>query len=58
MQAMREKSVTATPEGGLIIVLGNKITKYDKDLNVVKEAELKIDMEAMRQSLSGKSSQT
>ncbi|MBI3313918.1 MAG: hypothetical protein HYZ83_06760 [Candidatus Omnitrophica bacterium] len=47
MKMMTEKSVVATSDGGVVVVAGNKITKYDKDLNVVKEAEIKMDMEAM-----------
>ena len=51
-QAMKDKSVIATSDGGLIVVVGTKLIKYDKDLNVVKEAEIKIDVEAMRQSMA------
>ena len=36
MQSMMQKSVVATSDGGIVVVTGNKITKYDKDLNVVK----------------------
>ena len=49
MQALREKAVVPTSDGGIVIVLGNKLTKYDKDLNVVKETEIKVDTEAMMQ---------
>lgn len=50
MKAM-EKSVVATSDGGIVVVMGNKLTKYDKDLNVVKEVELKMDMEAMKKNM-------
>ena len=51
LQAMAIRSVISTPDGGVIVVVGNKLVKYDKDLNVVKEAEIKIDMEAVRQNM-------
>ena len=51
MKMMMEKSVVATEDGGVVVVAGNKITKYDKDLNVVKEAEIKMDMEAMEKNM-------
>ena len=47
MMQMAEKSVVATPDGGVIIVSFNKIVKYDKDLNFVKEVELKTDVDGM-----------
>ncbi|MBP9855607.1 MAG: hypothetical protein KBD53_12130, partial [Candidatus Omnitrophica bacterium] len=31
MQSMMQKQVVATSDGGIIVVVGNKITKYDKD---------------------------
>ena len=32
-------------------MIGNKLIKYDAQLNIVKEAEIKIDMEAMFKSM-------
>ena len=52
MMKMMEKSVVATPDGGIVVVMGNKLTKYDKDLNVVKEVELRMDMEGMQKMMS------
>ena len=51
MNSMMERSVVATSDGGVIVVMGNKLTKYDKDLNVVKELELKTDMEGMQKMM-------
>lgn len=51
MQSMMQKQVVATEDGGIIVVAGNKLTKYDKDLNVVKEVELKMDMEGMQKMM-------
>lgn len=42
---MMGKEMVASADGGVIVLVGNKIMKYDKDLNLVKEVE--IDMKAM-----------
>lgn len=51
MKSMMKRDIIATSDGGIIVVLGNKLTKYDKDLNVVKEVELKIDTEGMQKMM-------
>ena len=51
MKSMMDKNVVATSDGGIVVVAGNKLTKYDKDLNVVKEVELKMDMEGMQKMM-------
>lgn len=52
MKMMTERTVTATPDGGVVVLAGNKLTKYDKDLNVVKEADVKFDLEAMQKEMA------
>jgi hypothetical protein len=48
MMRRMQRSVVATSDGGVVIVAGNKITKYDRNLNVIKEVQLKSDeMEKM-----------
>ena len=47
-QGVVQKQVVATSDGGAIVVVDNKMLKYDKDLNLVKEAELKIDVNEMK----------
>lgn len=37
-------SMVATNEGGVIVLAGNKLTKYDAELNVIKEVEIKMPM--------------
>ena len=51
MKSMMDRNVVATSDGGIVVVAGNKLTKYDKDLNVVKEVELKVDMEGMHKKM-------
>lgn len=52
MSSMMGKSMVATSDGGIVVSAGNKITKYDKDLNVVKEVEVKMDMEGMQKNMT------
>ena len=51
MGAMMNKTAFATTDGGFVVVSADKITKYDKDINVVKEVELKNDMDAMQKMM-------
>lgn len=52
MMKMMDRSIVATTDGGVVVLAGNKITKYDRDLNVVKEAEVKVDMDAMQKDMA------
>ena len=51
MKSMMEKSMVATSDGGVIVLSGNKLTKYDKNLNVVKEVEIAVDMEGAQKQM-------
>lgn len=51
MMKMMDRNVVATSDGGVVIVSGSKMTKFDKDLNLVKEVELKMDMEGMQKMM-------
>ena len=51
MHKMMEKQMVATKDGGVIILVGNQLLKYDKNLNLVKETEIKIDFEAMKKKM-------
>ena len=44
---MGKVQMVATDEGGVIVLAGNKLMKYDADLNLVKEVELKMPMGPM-----------
>ena len=43
MKGMCSPSMVASNDGGVIVLIGNKLSKYDKNLNLVKEVELKTD---------------
>jgi len=51
MKSMMERTIIATSDGGIVIAMGNKITKYDKDLNLIKDVELNMDMEGMHKMM-------
>ncbi|MCX5701590.1 MAG: hypothetical protein NTW64_01230 [Candidatus Omnitrophica bacterium] len=51
MCMMMQKQMIATSDGGVIVLAGNKLYKYDKNLNLVKEAEIKMDVEGMKKMM-------
>ena len=51
MKSMMSPSLLETKDGGIVVMMGNKLMKYDKDLNLVKEAEVKIDVEEMQKMM-------
>ena len=48
---MGGKELLATQDGGVVLMIGNKLIKYDASMNLVKEVEIKIDMEAMKNTM-------
>jgi hypothetical protein len=42
MMKMMERKVVATSDGGVVVVEGNQMTKYDRNLKMVKEVELPV----------------
>ena len=48
---MGGKELLATQDGGVVLMTGNRLIKYDAQLNIVKETEIKIDMEAMQKAM-------
>lgn len=45
------KELIATQDGGAVLMMCNKLIKYDAQLNIIKETEIKIDMEAMQKAM-------
>ncbi len=52
MMGMMQKSMAASSDGGVIVLSGSKLMKYDADLNLVKEVEIPMDMESMKKSMA------
>jgi hypothetical protein len=48
MGGMMNKSIVATSDGGALVLAGETLTKYDKNLNVVKEVQVKMDKGMMK----------
>lgn len=51
MGGMMQKTMAATDDGGVIVAFGDKLIKYDSDLNKVKEVPLELDMNQMHQKM-------
>jgi hypothetical protein len=43
MHMMKPNYVLSTSDGGFVVFMDNKIMKYDKDLNLKKEVQMKVD---------------
>jgi hypothetical protein len=52
MKDWTTSTMIATSDGGVVVRQGVKIYKYDKELNLVKEVELKMDMDAMAKAMN------
>ncbi|MDD5085050.1 MAG: hypothetical protein PHE61_03275 [Candidatus Omnitrophica bacterium] len=46
MECAMDKEMVATSDGGVVVMTGDKIMKYDKDLVLKKETRLNLDTEA------------
>lgn len=47
-KSMMEKKLVATEDGGIILMAGCKLIKFDKDLNKVKEVPIEINIEEIK----------
>ena len=47
MGSMMLKTMTPTQDGGVIVAFGNKLMRYDSQLNLMKETEMKVDASQM-----------
>ena len=57
MECMLNGTMVATSDGGVVVLIGNKLTKYDKNLNMVKQTEIMLepaDMKKMMEEMKGK----
>ena len=51
MKRMMSGQMVATKDGGVIVMMGNKLLKYDKNLNLKKEVKIKMDIEDMHKMM-------
>lgn len=52
-KGMMGKTVTPTSDGGVVVLAGNQLFKYDKGLTLVNKAELPVDMGMMQKDMMG-----
>lgn len=48
MGGMMGHSLVATADGGVVLMMGNRLYKYDKNLAAIKDVEVKIDTASLR----------
>ena len=51
MHFMKPSTAFSTQDGGFVVIMGNKIRKYDKNVELKKEVEMKVDTTAMRKMM-------
>jgi hypothetical protein len=51
MHFMKPSTAFGTQDGGFVVIMGNKIMKYDKNVELKKEVEMKVDTTAMRKMM-------
>ena len=51
MGKMMERDIVATSDGGVVVLVGNKLLKYDKNLDLKAEAEVKVDKECLKKMM-------
>jgi hypothetical protein len=51
MQGMFERTMVPTSDGGVVVMVGNQLYKYDKNLALKKEAAIKVDTAKIREAM-------
>ena len=54
MKKMMSGQMVATKDGGVVVMMGNRLLKYDKDLNLKKEVKIRLDCSAMHKKMQRK----
>lgn len=47
-KGMMSNSIVATQDGGVVVMIGNRLYKYDQNLNLKKELEISVDYEGLK----------
>ena len=53
MALMTSGKMSVLDDGSVIVMVGNKLMKYDRDLKLRKEVEIKMDMDEIDRMMSG-----
>ena len=51
MMNMMSKSIVAVKDGGVIVMVGNRLLKYDKNLNLKKEVQINVNIPQMMKKM-------
>lgn len=51
MQMAVARQVVPTQDGGVVVVVGNALRKYDKNLKLLKEVEIEVDWDKLQQQM-------
>ncbi|MBN1603552.1 MAG: hypothetical protein JW915_18220 [Chitinispirillaceae bacterium] len=51
MHFMKPVAAFGTQDGGFVVIMGNKIRKYDKNIDLKKEVVMKVDTTAMKKMM-------
>jgi hypothetical protein len=47
-KGMMRNSMVATQDGGVVVMIGNRLYKYDQNLNLKKETQISVDYEGLK----------
>lgn len=50
-QAVKNREMIATSDGGVVIMIGNKLLKYDKELRLTAKGEVPVDTASMKKKM-------
>lgn len=50
-QCMTQENLVATSDGGVVVLVGNQLMKYDDDLELVQQTEVQVDYQAMQSKM-------
>jgi len=53
-QCMMKPKLVATEDGGVVVLIGTTIIKYDKDLTLQKKVELPVEVESKKEKIQDK----
>lgn len=51
IKSMMAESIIETNDGNIVVMTGDRVIKYDKDLNLLKEVKIEMDFERMKNML-------
>lgn len=50
-RAMMDRQIVPTADGGVVLLIGDQLYKYDENLDLVNEVEISVDYERMKEGM-------